>query len=232
MRASFLSTGLWARASSDSRRKRPRRARNGRCRPSGHRWPLVSAGRSRERRYLDAGRRPIGYSRRRPGIKTHVSIHTPGNIGDPSSRLRRGSDVYFRPSTHPIRRSTFATVVASHFPPLAVPMPRPFSAAAICRSVFAPAACASRMAGARYRRMRRRRPCGLRWLSRGPRRAWDCRGPVRVSIERLGRHGPPQARWRPYRLQGKPFLRPGGLKPLCEPGPRDCGSTRRAWPAC
>ena len=36
---------------------------------------------------------------------------------------------------HPIRGSTFATVAASHFPPRAVPMPRAFSAAAICRSV-------------------------------------------------------------------------------------------------
>jgi hypothetical protein len=48
----------------------------------------------------------------------------------------------------PTRRSTFATACGAHFPPRAVPMPRPLSAAAICRSVFAPAAFASRMAGA------------------------------------------------------------------------------------
>ena len=40
-----------------------------------------------------------------------------------------------------MRRSTFATACGAHLPPRAVP-------AAICRSVFAPAAWASRMAGA------------------------------------------------------------------------------------
>jgi hypothetical protein len=44
----------------------------------------------------------------------------------------------------------FDTVVAPHFPPRAVLMLRPFSAAAICRSDFAPAAWASRMAGATF----------------------------------------------------------------------------------
>ena len=44
--------------------------------------------------------------------------------GDPSSPPGG-----IRPSAHPIRRSTFAAVVASHLPPRAVPMPRPFSAA-------------------------------------------------------------------------------------------------------
>jgi hypothetical protein len=48
----------------------------------------------------------------------------------------------------PTRRSTFATACGAHFPPRVVPMPRPLSAAAICRSVFGPAAWASRMAGA------------------------------------------------------------------------------------
>ena len=48
------------------------------------------------------------------------------------------------------RTRMFATVVAPHFPPRAVLMPRPSSAAAICRSDFAPAAWASRMAGATF----------------------------------------------------------------------------------
>jgi|SRR5271166_2179906 len=42
----------------------------------------------------------------------------------------------------------FATVAASHFPPRAVATPRPFKAAAICLSDFAPAALASAMTGA------------------------------------------------------------------------------------
>jgi hypothetical protein len=72
-------------------------------------------------------------------------------------RLRIGAAVHgylprlsaeYPPDHQPIRRSTFATACGAHLPPRAVPMPRPFSAAAICRSVFAPAAWASRMAGA------------------------------------------------------------------------------------
>ena len=50
-----------------------------------------------------------------------------------------------------IRFRTFATVAASHLPPRAVTMPRPFKAAAICVSDFARAACASAMTGARWR---------------------------------------------------------------------------------
>jgi hypothetical protein len=48
---------------------------------------------------------------------------------------------------HAARRSTFATVCASHRPPRAVGIPPAFKAAAISRNDFAPAACASRMAG-------------------------------------------------------------------------------------
>ena len=84
----------------------------------------------------------------------------PRALSEPSGRWRRSAPVPFAPGSrqerrwaHPPERSpdplsTFATVCGTHFPPRAVPMPRPFSAAAICRSVFAPAAWASRMAGA------------------------------------------------------------------------------------
>jgi len=99
----------------------------------------------------------------------------------PRSKLDR------RPAGAPIRRSTFATVVASHFPPRAVAIPRPSRAAAISRSVLAPAPWASRIAGATLSRRRLRRPGPRVWPLRGPRRASDCRAVRREPWRRRGR---------------------------------------------
>jgi hypothetical protein len=58
---------------------------------------------------------------------------TPDQIAEAQRTARDWSEV--RPRHQPTRRSTFATVAASHLPPRAVAMPREFKAAASSRSV-------------------------------------------------------------------------------------------------
>lgn len=97
-------------------------------------------------------------------------------LGQPTLRPRLAA------ASHPMRPRTFATVWASQRPPRAVAIPRAFKAAAISRNDFAPALCASRMAGASVTANTSALACERHLRLRGPRPGVDfrdgCREPL------------------------------------------------------